>query len=269
MTAVEWEQLPEQTRAAVESRTGPLVKVEPIAAGRNHQIAAILHSDTGVVFVKGLHAQHRQARRQQREAAVNDTLVGISPRLQWRLPDVGGWNLLGFEALTGARHADLRPGSTDLPLVTDVLRGLAYLRCPPAVVSDRAEHRWAEYGDRDMVQWLRGQHLLHTDLRPDNILIDAGRAWIIDWAWPTLGAAWVDPARLALWLIAEGHTTVAAETWLRTLPHGQPAQVEVLDAFVALECQLWTEIAQQDPAPWKVRLAEAGHAWHAHRNAST
>src|SRR5262249_666010 len=67
---------------------GPLDKVEPIAAAHTHQPAAILHSDTGAVFVKGLHAQHRQAHRQQLEAAVNATLVGTAPRLQWQLPDV-------------------------------------------------------------------------------------------------------------------------------------------------------------------------------------
>ena len=223
MTTVEWEELPEQTRAAVESHTGPLVKVEPVTAGHNHHLAAILHSDTGAVFVKGLRTGHRHARRQQLEAVVNGALTGITPRLQWQLPDVGGWHLLGFDALTGARHTDLRPGSTDLPLVTDALSALAQTRRPPGAVPDRAEHRWAEHGNPDQVHVLRGQHLLHTDLRPDNIVIDAGRVWIVDWAWPTLGAAWIDPARLTLWLIAEGHTTTAAESWLRTLP-AQPVR---------------------------------------------
>jgi hypothetical protein len=268
MTAVEWEQLPEQTRAAVESRTGPVVKVEPVTAGRNHHLAAILHTDTGTVFVKGLQTGHRHARRQRLEAVVNDALTVVTPRLRWQLPDAGGWHLLGFDALTGARHADLRPGSADLPLVTAALRALAHPQHPPAVVSDRAERRWAEHGDPGLVRLLHGQHLLHTDLRPDNILIDAGRPWIIDWAWPTLGAAWIDPARVALWLIAEGHTIAAAEAWLRTLPPGQSASAEGLDAFTALERHLWTEIAQQDPTPWKVRLAQAAHAWHAQRNVS-
>src|SRR5262249_20353562 len=39
-----------------------------------------------------------------------------------------GLSSKGFEALTGARHADLRPGSTDLPLVTDASRALAHTR---------------------------------------------------------------------------------------------------------------------------------------------
>src|ERR1700683_5148180 len=39
-----------------------------------------------------------------------------------------------------------------------------------------------------------------------------GRAWLIDWAWPTLGAAWTDPARWILRLMASGgHTAPEGE----------------------------------------------------------
>lgn len=33
-------------------------------------------------------------------------------------------------------------------------------------------------------------------LGPDNVPISEHHAWLTDWAWPTLGAAWTDPALL-------------------------------------------------------------------------
>jgi RIO-like serine/threonine protein kinase len=36
--------------------------------------------------------------------------------------------------------------------------------------------------------------LLHTDFNPLNILLGPDRVWIIDWAWPTRGASFIDAA---------------------------------------------------------------------------
>jgi streptomycin 6-kinase len=36
--------------------------------------------------------------------------------------------------------------------------------------------------------------LMHTDFNPLNILLGPDRTWIIDWAWPTRGAALIDAA---------------------------------------------------------------------------
>lgn len=49
-----------------------------------------------------------------------------------------------------------------------------------------------------------GSALTHSDWTPDNVLVSPGRAWLIDWAWPTLGAAWTDPACWILRLMASG-----------------------------------------------------------------
>ena len=55
----------------------------------------------------------------------------------------------------------------------------------------RAEDRWKPYVEDpgDAVAFA-GHALTHTDWAPDNVLIAPGRPWLIDWAWPTLGAAW-------------------------------------------------------------------------------
>ncbi|GAA1575541.1 hypothetical protein GCM10009804_35400 [Kribbella hippodromi] len=42
-----------------------------------------------------------------------------------------------------------------------------------------------------------GDNAAHSDLRPDNLLIDAsGTCWTVDWNWLTLGPRWVDWAGL-------------------------------------------------------------------------
>jgi hypothetical protein len=261
----EWEQLPHETRDLIEQRTGPVVKAEQVSAGRNHQLAAILHTNAGTVFIKGVHTSDRRSRRQALEAAVAATVATTSPRLLWHLPYASGWNLLAFEAVVGARHADLAPGTEDLNLVAQALRALGKATNPPSLVSDRIEQRWAEHADPDEVQLLRGEHLLHTDLRPDNILVGSGRAWIVDWSWPTRGAAWIDPACLTLWLIAQGHSSADAEAWMRTVPVAGNVPDLALDAFTTITARLWSGIARDDPQPWKTRLANAAAEWVTHR----
>jgi hypothetical protein len=43
-------------------------------------------------------------------------------------------------------------------------------------------------------------------------MIGDRRTWIVDWpSWPTVGAAFIDPACLVVQLIAAGHTAEQAE----------------------------------------------------------
>jgi hypothetical protein len=266
VTVIGWEALPATLRAAVEARTGPIVKAEPVDAGHNHHLAAILYpTDHAPVFVKAVLADDRRACRQTVEAAVNTLVDGTAPRLLWHLTDTAGWDLLAFDTIVGARHANLGPDSSDLPAVTEILRTLGTTSCPPGVVTDRIEHRWRDYADPAALQLLAGPALLHTDLRPDNILIDSHRAWLVDWAWPTLGAAWIDPAIVALWMIAEGHTVDNATTWLSALPSGMAAPADGVDVFTSVNALLWSQIATETAPPWTRNLARAARAWAAHR----
>jgi aminoglycoside phosphotransferase (APT) family kinase protein len=45
----------------------------------------------------------------------------------------------------------------------------------------------------------------HTDLRVDNMIIGAGRAWICDWTKPAYMAPWIDTAILLIAVHADGH----------------------------------------------------------------
>ncbi len=118
-----WDQLPDTVRRAIESTAGTIRAVEPISAGLNCGIAALLHTPTGRVFIKGLPRDHPRVATQRRETEINSHVAPIAPRLLRQL-DLDGWNILAFEHLQG-RHANLAPDSPDLPKIADTLTRLS------------------------------------------------------------------------------------------------------------------------------------------------
>jgi Ser/Thr protein kinase RdoA (MazF antagonist) len=115
------------------------------------------------------------------------------------------------------------------------------------------------------LEWLRGETLLHTDYNPLNILIYDGRAHIIDWAWPTRGAAFIDSACLVLRLLAAGHTPTQAETSVAQTPAWNHAFKRAIDTFAVANSRLWRQIATDDPHPWKAHMAAVVDQWAEHR----
>ena len=47
---------------------------------------------------------------------INPHVAPVAPRLLWHA-QAAGWDLLAFDYIDDARHADYRPGSADLPAV--------------------------------------------------------------------------------------------------------------------------------------------------------
>jgi hypothetical protein len=260
-----WAELPATVRRAIESSTGAIRAVEPISAGLNCGIAALLHTPTGRVFIKGLPSDHPRIATQRQEAEINSHVAPIAPCLLWQV-DLDGWNILAFEYLDG-RHANLAPGSPDLAKLADTLNQLGQIQVPELPLR-HMQDRWADLADGSELELLAGEQLLHTDLNPHNILIGE-HAHIVDWAWPTLGAAWIDTACAALWLIAEGHTPTAAENWAQQIPFFAAATRPAIDAFTTTSRRLWEQIAHDDPQPWKLRLHTAAQTWAEHRMITT
>lgn len=119
----------------------------------------------------------------------------------------------------------------------------------------------------DAAELLGGDTLLHTDYNPENVLITAGgAARLIDWAWPSRGAAWIDPCVLIVRLIAAGHAPEQAERCVGSVPAWQAAPPEGIDAFAAASVRLWAEIAENDPQPWKRDMAKAAQQWRDFRD---
>jgi hypothetical protein len=258
-----WDALPEQVRFAVEDHAGTVLRVDTISSGLNASFTARLHTDTGLTFAKGVPSDRAAAQR--REAEINTHVQPIAPRLLWQV-DTQGWHVLGFEHLDG-RTVDLSPGSADLADVAGVLGRLAELEASRNVCK-RIEDRWADAAQRAEVgtELLAGDHLLHTDLNPHNILITDVGTRIVDWSWPTMGAAWIDTACAALWLIAEGHAPADAESWASQVTVWGEVTPKALDAFTMTNAALWGQIAAAEPRSWKQRLHEAAAAWATYRN---
>ena len=268
---IAWDQLPSSVRHAVEALIGPVLSATTVGEGQNSAIATILETRHGRVFVKGLRTDHRGVVTQQREAAINPHVRAVSPELLWRI-EINGWDLLCFEHVDG-RGADYTPGSPDLPRLVATMRRLAELPCPDVspVYFRRAEQRWADaIGDAVARDVLAGDTILHTDYNPANILITSdGNAEIIDWAWPTKGAAWIDPACLIPRMIACGHSPASAEEIARQCPAWEDADPAAIDLFASALTALWSEITRDQPGElWKQALAVSAQQWHEHRSAA-
>ncbi len=130
----------------------------------------------------------------------------------------------------------------------------------------QARQRWAAYVDREAdLDLLDGDALLHTDFNPLNILLGPDGAWIIDWAWPTRGAAFIDAACFLIRAMAAGHSASQAEALAATGPGWQQAPSAAIDVFALASVRLYNEIARNDSQPFKQRLAAVAREWACHR----
>jgi hypothetical protein len=248
----------------VHECTGPVLAAANVSTGANSGLAVKLHTQTGPVFVKGIRLDHPQVKTQAREAGVNSYLPPSAPRLLWHV-QAGGWDLLGFELVDG-RIADYSPGSPDLPLVVTALEELAAVDVPEIPLLDCAQ-RYAAYSDQ--AELFVGSALLHTDMAPHNVLVDGtgeGVAHLIDWAWPTRGAAWVDPAVWIIRLIDAGHTPKTAEEWAARLSAWRAAPRSTMTAFAGANAVMWEEIATNSPdVEWQKSMAVSARLWADYR----
>lgn len=259
-----WQDLPEDTRSSVERYTGMVRYARTVAEGMNSAVALVLETEASKFFVKGLKRDYKRRWTQDMEWIIGPYVSTLSPKVHWRVYD-DEWDLLGFEYING-RHANYEPGSKDLDLLLDTMERLGQMRCPDLPIKD-ASSRWKSYVDEpDDTTRFRGDRLLHTDYNPVNVLITQGRALLIDWAWPTRGAGWIDPACLVLRLIAAGHTPHQAEQVVSQLPAWSTATAEDLRVFSAAAINMWTEIAVNDPVGWKWRMQQSAYEWYSYRN---
>jgi hypothetical protein len=256
---VDWNNLPRSLREAVTARTGPIRSARTVSGGFNSTLAAVLDTAAGQVFAKGIRTDHGGVVTQGREALINPFVQPVAPTLLWHMPDIAGWNVLGFEYVEG-RHADYRPGSPDVEAVVATLDLLADRPCPNVSIKDTS--RWRSYVDDGDTAPFEGDTLLHTDWKPDNVLIEPdGTVRVIDWAWPTRGAAWIDPVYLILHLVANGHTPAEAEARLTGVRAWRDAPSSAVNVFCRASVRMWDDIVGTNPTPWHRHMAEAARTW--------
>lgn len=290
-----WSELPEQVRAGIVSYCGSVLDQSSAPAGRNSEFSATLWVAGGAtvpggrVFVKGITVGQPGVREHRHEANVNPWLPKVAPRLLWTV-ETTGWLMHGFEHVSG-RHADLAPGSGDLPLVAGAVSALAAALSPcPVDAPVLAEqwtrllawrrlrhdppadlHPWSQANLDRFVEWERpaieavdGSSLAHTDLHSLNMLV--GRSVrVVDWAWSRKAVPWVDIGFLVLRLIEAGHAPADAERWA----HGVAGWCEASEidrtAFAVAVLGIWEFLQRDQPLPHRERLTNAARSWARHR----
>jgi hypothetical protein len=262
--------------------------VEHAASGINQDFAATLTTDTGRAFVKGVRLDSRNVAAHRSEARVNGHLPAtLAPRMLWQV-EAAGWLLLGFEHVSG-RHADITPGSPDLPLVVAAVTEAqeALTPCPPVDVGSFAD-QWERLGawrhlrneipadldpwTRDLLVYgvdaepaaisiMRGDSLAHTDVQPLNIVVDGDRARLIDWAWARRAAPWVDVAFLVIRLVSAGHSPLDAEQWAAQTPAWRAMSEQAKTLFAVEVLGVWEWLLHNRPMPHRAALTDAARLW--------
>jgi hypothetical protein len=254
--------MPRRVRDAVARKAGVVLSVNEVSAGQNSPLAVRLETTAGAVFVKGVPDRPGGVATQRREYAISSHLRGLGPAARWEVR-TGGWHLVAFEHLDQARHADYRPGSTDLPRVVELLTAVGELPVPVGVDLRRAEQRFGAYGTAEQLRHVEGGTLLHTDLNPGNVLVEGGAVKLVDWGWATFGAPWLDAAAWAVWLVASGHTPEGAHAWACRVPAYRAAHPAALLAYARMSAAMWADVAQHSSASWAARVSTAAEKWAA------
>jgi hypothetical protein len=252
--------------ALVRERIGEVSEVRRTERGFSSDLTALVECEKGPFFVKAV--RDRPGGRREsflRERAINPFVRPISPSLVWGVEDAG-WIVLGFDAVDG-RHADFGPGSSDLTRVVALLDRISALPLP-GVAREWPETRWDRFAeDEAQAALFSGDTLLHTDINPGNVLLgDAHADHVVDWSWPTHGAAFIDPAWLVVQLVASGHTPAEAESWAARCAGWGDADPAAIDAFAAATVRMHEHYAARRPdETWLGAMTDAARAWAGHR----
>jgi hypothetical protein len=239
--------------------------ISPTDRGTASDLTAIVACEKGRFFIKGMYNKPGGRRDSiARERLINPFVHPISPPVLWSAEDAG-WIVLGFEFVSG-RHADFAPGSQDLPRVVELVKRIGELELP-GIARDWGERRWDWYTtSNEEVELLRGDSLLYADVHPANFIMGDNTAWAVDWSWPTMGAAFIDPAMCVTQLIGAGHSPDGAEEWVSDCRAWRQADPKAIDVFAAASVRMWREIAERAGNPeWALEMVASVQGWADHR----
>ncbi|MCF3960922.1 phosphotransferase [Streptomyces fuscigenes] len=232
-----WGDLPAPLRAAIQQHTGVATSAESIEQGLNCSAAVRLWTARSSFFVKVVRGEDTEGLAGLAQEQLVAPLVGaVSPALRLAVREAG-WRALVFDLAPG-RTADLSAGSPDVEAVAALVQRLADLPSPPAGLPQFAD-RYATHLLPGNTELRRGEHLLHTDTNPHNLLVDGTIARLVDWAMPAVGPAWIDAALTAVRLMEDGQQPAAALTWLDRIPSWRRARPGAVAAFVDVICRDW------------------------------
>jgi hypothetical protein len=249
----------------IERRTGPITTAARTERGYMSDYSGIIGTAEGRVFVKAM--RDRPGGRLEsllREETVSPYVRHVSPPLLWRERDYG-WLALGFEYLDDIRHASFKTDSADIPAVISAIDRIGRTPLPDAV-RDWPENRYDRYAADGEAALFAGSALLHGDIGPDNFLmLPGGEAKVVDWAWPTRGAGFIDPSLLVVQLVSAGYTAAEAEKHASGCTAWREADPDAITAFARAMVGMYEVIEQRDPASWRKAMTRAAEEWTRHR----
>ena len=171
----------------------------------------------------------------------------------------------------GAALASLSPGQVADDLLEDhglraaIKDGLTMPRSPdllPPWLPARIDEVVALAADTEALRV--GDHLIHCDLRPDNLLIGrgagetSGRAYVLDWNWVTLGPAWCDWVGVIPTMAAQGHDLAKL---LDSTSLSRSADPHAMDVWLAL-LAVYLLVSCEDQPPPGATMALRRHQRH-------
>lgn len=284
---LDWAEMPERVRGEVERWLGGrVVDAVTQPTGFSPGVAARLTADNGRrVFVKAVTSERNAVSGlfHRREVNVVRALPVTAPvpRLLWWYDEgEGGWVALVFEDVEGRHPAqpwrvdeldrvvaameELSASLTPSPLPSGSVRTAgelfsteicgwrrllderpSRLDCVDAW-SRRHIERLAAIEDT-VGSALKGDTLLHVDLRADNILLTPERVWFVDWPHASVGPAWLDVVALAPSVTMQGGPTpeeVITRHWAYRAADG-----DAVTAAVVSMAGYFTRQALQPPPP--------------------
>lgn len=261
-----WESLPAQVRhLIVDELGGTPAEIRTAGGGFTGGFAARVRSDSGAeLFVKatGEHLPFVH-RAYVQESRINPALPeGIPvPGLEFA-ETIEDWIVLGFEAVDGkaaglpitANSCDLmldawaetaeklsptpasliEAGVEERPIGEELqqFKALAAGRADPFPLPDSLLGHIDDLAalDSGIDEAVKADQAMHFDLRPDNMIIGASRAWICDWNWVDIHAAWLDTACFLTVLHGDGHD---ADRLFWDHPTAEGVEDEQLDTALA------------------------------------
>ncbi|MFI2279897.1 phosphotransferase [Nocardia beijingensis] len=283
LSRIKWAELPEQVRAEVERLLGDDVRgADDQRGGFSRGVAARLRTVGGdAAFVKAIEMTDELAEVYRKEARIAARLPATAPAPRCRCTtEIAGWFVAVFDDVEGAFPRFDQP--EELRGTLDLLTRLATELTPsplldvPTVAESYGPELigWrtfvAEGPPVDLDGWSTrhltelaeleaawptaavGDTLLHTDLRPDNLLRRAdGVVLAVDWSWACRGAAWIDLVALAPSIAAAG---VDPDPILATHPVTRDVDRAAVDAFVCALAGDWAAACRKPNPPRSPRL---------------
>lgn len=197
-------------------------------------------------------------------ALVLEDVEGHRPALPWTAPDEAAMSrTLSILAGTAAHEA--------LPAFADVVHALTAwddVAANPDGVDGRLEQRLPEMLEQQFIarEATRGDALVHWDARADTVIVREGSAVLLDWAWASRGAPWLDSLLLATDFRVQGGPD--ADTFLRRHPVTRSVPATQLRAVIACMVGIWADRARR-PAPrglptirsWQAHCRDAALRW--------